>query len=148
MSLSLNQTLLTFWLCAANLDGSVDSGNFSVRGYLPLIRKGSTTHMHGLAVYVKEGLPFARDLSLESSADSYVCFRLALLHSVSYFFFLSRSPSSSLCTVFDSISSGIDEVLSINQSVNVFAFGDFNVHHRDWLTYSNGTDSSSELCYN
>ena len=34
--------------------------------------------MHGLAVYVKEGLPFARDLSLENSADSYLCFRLAL----------------------------------------------------------------------
>ena len=30
------------------------------------------THMHGLAVYVKEGLTFARDLSLENSADSYV----------------------------------------------------------------------------
>ena len=28
--------------------------------------------MHGLAVYVKEGLPFAQDLSLENSADSYV----------------------------------------------------------------------------
>ena len=28
--------------------------------------------MNGLAVYVKEGLPFARDLSLENSADSYV----------------------------------------------------------------------------
>ena len=28
--------------------------------------------MYGLAVYVKEGLPFARDLSLENSADSYV----------------------------------------------------------------------------
>ena len=40
------------------------------------------THMHGLAVYVKEGLPFARDLSLENSADSYLCFRLALLHCV------------------------------------------------------------------
>ena len=56
-------------------------------GYLPLIRKGSSTHMHGLAVYAKEGLPFARDLSLENSADSYLYFRLALLHSVSYFFF-------------------------------------------------------------
>ena len=32
--------------------------------------------MHGLAVYVKEGLPFARGLSLENSADSYLCFRL------------------------------------------------------------------------
>ena len=104
--------------------------------------------MHGLAVYVKEGLPFARDLSLENSADSYLCFRLALLHSVSYFFFLYRSPSSSLCTVFDSVSSNIDEVLSVNPSANVFVFGDFNVHHKDWLTYSGGTDRPGELCYN
>ena len=97
---------------------------------------------------MKEGLPFARDLSLENSADSYLCFRLVLHHSVSYFFFLYRSPSSSLCTVFDSISSNIDEVLSINPSANVFVFGDFNVHHKDWLTYSGGTDRPGELCYN
>ena len=32
-----------------------------------------------------------------------------------------------LCTVFDSISSNIDEVLLINPSANVFVFGDFNV---------------------
>ena len=127
-------------LCETNLDDSIGSGNFSVRGYLPLIRKDSGTHMHGLIVYVKEELPFARDLSLENSADSYLCFRLALLHSVSYFFFLYRSPSSALCTVFDSISSNIDEVPSINPSANVFVFGDFNVHHKDWLTYSSGTD--------
>ena len=127
-------------LCETNLDDSIHSGNFSVRGYFPLIRKDSSTHIHGLAVYVKEGLPFSRDLSLENSSDSYLCFRLALLHSVSYFFFLYRSPSSALCTVFDSVSSNIDEVLSIDPSANVFVFGDFNVHHKDWLTYSSGTD--------
>ena len=33
--------------------------------------KDSTTHMCGLAVYVKEGLPFAWDLFLENSVDSY-----------------------------------------------------------------------------
>ena len=104
--------------------------------------------MHGLAVYVKEGLPFARDLSLENSADSYLCFRLALLHSVSYFLFLYRSPSSSSCTVFHSTSSNIGEVLSINPSANVFVFGDFNVHHNGWLTYSDGSDRPGELCYN
>ena len=65
--------------------------------------------MHGLAVYVKEGLPFAWDLSLENSLDSFLCFRLALLQSVSYFSFLYQSPS--LRMVFDSISSSIDEVL-------------------------------------
>ena len=108
----------------------------------------SSTHMHGLAVYVKEGLPLARDLSLENSAGSYLCFRLALLHSVFYFFFLYQSPSSALCTVFDSISSKIDEVLSINPSANVFVFEDFNVHHKNWLTYSGRTDQPGELCYN
>ena len=119
-----------------------------MRDYLPLIRKDSSTHMHGLAVYVKEGLPFARDLSLENSADSYLCFRLALLLSVSYFFFLYRSPSSSLCTIFYFTSSNTDEVLSINPSANAFAFGDFNVHYKDWLTYSGGTDRPGEACYN
>ena len=79
-------------LCETILDDSIDSGNFSVRGYLLLIQKYSSTHIHGLPVYVKEGVSFAQDLSLENSADSYLCFRLALPHSVSYFFFLYRSP--------------------------------------------------------
>ena len=135
-------------LCETNLDDSTDSGHFSMRGYLPLIRKDFSTHMYGLAVFVKKGLPFAWDLFLENSADSYLCFRLALLYSVSYFFFLYQSPSPALCTVFDSISSGIDEVLSTNLSANVFVFGDFNVHHKDWLTYFGGTDRPGELCYN
>ena len=135
-------------LSETNLDDSIDCGNFSVRGYFPLIQKDSTTHMHGLAVYVKERVLFAQDLSLENSADSYLSFQLALLHSVSYFFFLYRSPSSSLCMVFDSISSKIDEVLSINPSANVFVFGGFNVHHKDWLTYCGGTNRPGELSYN
>ena len=53
-----------FALCETNFDDSIDSGNFSVRGCLPLIQKHSNTNMHGLAVYVKEGLSFAQDLSL------------------------------------------------------------------------------------
>ena len=77
--------------------------------------------MHGLAVYLKEGLPFAWDLSLESSADLCLCFRLALLHLVSYYFSLYRwSPSLALCKFFYSISSNIDQVLSINPSANVW----------------------------
>ena len=85
--------------------------------------------MHGLAVHVKEGLPFAQDLSLENSADSYLCFWQALLHSVSYIFFLYQSPSFLLCMVFDSILSIIDEVLWINPSADVFVLKD--VPHKD-----------------
>ena len=39
-------------LCETNLDDSIDSGNFRVRSYLPVIRKDPGTHMHGPAVYV------------------------------------------------------------------------------------------------
>ena len=92
---------------------------------------------------MKEGLSFAWDLSLENSVDSYL-FSTSFT-SVSYFFFLYESPSLSLCTVFDSFSSNIDEVLLINPSANQFVFGDMNVHHKDWLTYSGGTDRPGEL---
>ena len=51
--------------------------------------------MCGLAVCVKEGLTLARDLPLENSADSYLCFWLDLLVSLSYFFFLYQSSFSS-----------------------------------------------------
>ena len=63
-------------------------------------------------------------------------------------FFLYPSPSLSLCTVLDSVSSNTDEVLSINPSANVLVFADLNVHHKDWLTYSGETDWPGELCYN
>ena len=103
--------------------------------------------MHGLAVYVKEGLSFEKDLSLESSEDSYLCFWLALLHPVFYWLFLYRSRSLSSCTVFDSISSNIEEVLSINPSANMLVFGNFDVRQKNWLTFSGGTDRFGEPCY-
>ena len=73
-NLSLNQTILTFLMCETNLDDSIDFDNSCGRGYLPLIQKDSSSYMHGLTDYVKEGLPVAWDISLENSADSYLCF--------------------------------------------------------------------------
>ena len=32
--------------------------------------------------------------------------------------------------------SNTDEIFSINPSANVFVFGDFNIHNKDWVTYS------------
>ena len=59
-------------LCKTSLDHSINSGNFFVRDYFPLIRNDSFTYIHLLAVYVKEGLPFAQNLSPENSVDSYL----------------------------------------------------------------------------
>ena len=93
--------------------------------------------MHGLAVYVKEGLTFARDLSLENFEDSQVLMFLTVFTSLSV---LLLFPLSVTFFAFEhglfSISYNIDEVLwcSINPSANVFVFGDFHVYHKDWLT--------------
>ena len=51
----------TVAISETHVDDLIDSGNFSMTDYLPLIQKNSITHMHGIAVYVKEGLPFAQD---------------------------------------------------------------------------------------
>ena len=91
-------------LCETNLDDSIDFGKFSMRGYLPLIWKACYSYAWSCC-YVKGVLRFAQELSLENSLNSYLCFRLSLLHSMPYFFFLYRSPSSSLYMVFDTISS-------------------------------------------
>ena len=108
-------------------DDSIDSSNFSVRDYLPLIQKG--------LIFIK----LCRCLLMFSTG--FTSLSVLLL-------FPLLIPSLSLCTVFYSVSSNIDAVLSINPSANIFVFGDFNVHHKDWLTYSGGTDRSGELCYN
>ena len=43
--------------------------------------------MHGLAVYVKKGIPFARCcFSFENSEDSFLLFQIVLLHWEFYFF--------------------------------------------------------------
>ena len=76
MNLSMNQTPLMFLLCVRQTLMAQLIRAISVRGYFPLIRKHSVTHMH--AFYVKEGLPFGQDLSLDISVDSYLCFGLAL----------------------------------------------------------------------
>ena len=52
--------------------------------------------------------------------------RVLLLFPLSITFF-------NFVTVFYSISSNIDEVLSINRSANIFVSGDFNVHHKTGL---------------
>ena len=51
---SKSPDILHLW--EINLKDSIDSSNNSMRVYLLLIRKNSVTYIHGVAVYLKEGL--------------------------------------------------------------------------------------------
>ena len=75
-------------LCETNLDDSIHSDNLSVKGYLPLIQKDSSTHMHGLAVYVKEGFPFAWDRFLLMFLSGFTSLSVFLLFPLSITFFV------------------------------------------------------------
>ena len=70
-----------------------------------------------------------------------------LLQSVPYFFSLHQSFFT-LCTVFGAASSTTVMIVLINPSVNPYMFGNFNVCHKNGVTYSSGTDRLVELCYN
>ena len=75
-------------------------------------------------------------------------FRLSLLHSTTYLFFLYRLPSSSSCAVLDAISDSIDSAISQHPSAQVMVFGDFNVHHKEWLTHSRNIDIPGIVIHN
>ena len=80
-------------LCKTNLDDAIHSGNFSVRGYITLIRKDSVTHVHGLAVYVKTGLTYTGLLSRKHCgfffmfSTGFTSFSVLLLFPLSITFF-------------------------------------------------------------
>ena len=120
-----------------NLDDLIDSDNFSVRCYLSLICKDSIYYLYAWSLSLKEG----RRTSFCMGHRKLCRFSLFSISftSLSVSLFLFWSPSWWFCMVFDSISSNIDKILSINSSANVFVFGDCNIHHKDWLTYSGET---------
>ena len=62
---------------------------------------------------------------------------------MSCLFSLYQSPSS-LRMVFNIQSSKIDKVLLINTSTNIFVIGHFNIHHKDWLICSDGTENGGK----
>ena len=96
---SLSQTLLTFLLCVRETWMTQLIWQFLCER-LPSFNPDGFWYLYAWSCSLcYKGLPFAWDLSLENSADSYLCFRLALLHSVSYFFFLYQSPFQ-LCAQF------------------------------------------------
>ena len=81
-------------LCGTHLDDSIDSGNFFV--YLIWLFILSP-HLKGFChLYAWFGRLCE---AWASFCTGKIVFRLGLLHLVSYFFFLYRSFSSSLCTV-------------------------------------------------
>ena len=110
---------------------------FICGGYLPLIWKD----------YAEGGTSFCKELISRKLYGFLLVFDWLYFIQCLNFFSSIENLLHLYSTVFDAISSTTDEILSINPFANVFVFRDFTVHHKNWLTYSGGTDISGELCY-
>lgn len=101
-----------------------------------------------VCVFAKDTLPLGREITLEDVTHEYMCFRLALLHSTIYLYFLYRSPLSQNSAIFGAIFNSIDLALSRHPTAEIMVFGDFNVHHKEWLVHSHSTDTSGVSAFN
>lgn len=119
------------------LKPAIATNGFSVPSYLPFCWKFSSIH-HG--VYIQDNLLIPREFSLKSQSILLCAFifHYYILSVTSFSIFTPLSPQDS--SILDIISDSIEMTLSLLPCVNIFVFGDFNVHHDTWLKHSNVTD--------
>ena len=131
-------------LCERNLNESMVSSNFSVRRYFSLIGKDSITHIMAIKFM------WRKDILLHVASPWKILKILTYVFNWLYFIsvfllFFTDHCLRLYARFFMTVSSNIDKVLFIKPCATTFIFGDFNIHHKGWLTYSGGT---SEVLYN
>ena len=133
-----------FALSETRLDSSVPSSEFTPDGYI--LHRLDRAPSHGLALFAKKSLPLRRLTQAEDTRHEYLAFIAPLPRITLLMFFLYRSPSTD-CEMINVISDKLDYLLQQYPSAEVAVFGDFNVHHVDWLIHSRTTDVSGQAVY-
>ena len=119
-------------LCETNLDDSIESlSSFNLKRFYYSYAWSCSFCERRTSFWTRLSSRKLCGFLLMFSTD-FTSFSILLLFPLSITFIVMQ--------IFDSISSNTDEVLSINPSANVFVFEAFNVHLKDWLTYSHETD--------
>ena len=126
-------------LCETIMDDSIDFGNFSIRGS----ERFSYSYEWSCSLW-ERGASFYKEL-ISRKLPAFLFMFSTDFTSFSVLFFFPLSITFIFMSMFDTVLSNINEVISINISANGFVFGDFNVCHRDWITGSGGTDSPGNV---
>ena len=121
------------------LDPSILSEEVTPDGYV--LHRQDKAPCHGLAVFVKPNLPLVRLTDYEDPRHEFLAFVTHFDGSTLILFFIYRSPSVN-SEVFDVVSDKIDILMTKYPSAEIAVFGDFNVHHAEWLVHSRNTDTN------
>ena len=132
------------FLTETQVDGGSDSDRFSVDSYCLYPH---FTAKGGCCAYVRNDVINSRVQDLESSEFSTIWLKLSLHSTTKFFCSVYLSPNSTdYPKFFDYLNSKIEHILSSNPFAEVTILGDFNVHHRQWLS-SNSTDRPGKLAF-
>ena len=94
----------------------------------------------GITLYIRNSLSFLPLSNLSSPDHDFLWIRLTLNSSERiYLCCLYRSPSSD-DSIYEVLSSHIQEFYAKDPSCEVVVCGDFNAHHKTWLGFTNNSD--------
>lgn len=91
-------------------------------------------------------LPCDRDQKNEDSNFSCLCFCRLLVYSTTFIFTLYH-PQDDRTVMFNKITEIIDNTLTESPSARFPIFGDFTIHHKEWLIHSNKNDEEGRYCW-
>src|ERR1700755_643843 len=102
----------------------------------------------GCCAYVHNDVVCSRVFNLESSEFSTLWLKLSCNSTTKFICSVYLSPNSTdYPKFFDYLNSKIEHILSSSPFSEIIVLGDFNVHHRQWLSFSSH-DPAGELAFN
>src|SRR6201990_1813685 len=101
----------------------------------------------GCCTYVRKDVACSRVSNLESSEFSTLWLKLSCNSTTKFICSVYLSPNSTdYPKFFDYLNSKIEHILSSSPFSEIIILGDFNVHHRQWLS-SSSQDPAGELAF-
>jgi exonuclease III len=132
------------FLTETQMSELADSNPFSVDSYCLYTQFSSKG---GCCAYVRNDVTCSRVSNLESSEFSTLWLRLSCQSTTKFICAVYLSPNSTdYPKFFNYLNSKIEHILSLSPFSEIIILGDFNVHHRQWLS-SSSQDQAGELAF-
>lgn len=102
----------------------------AILDYSPLMLRHDHWNCHGFNAYMKDGFPCGRDPQNKDSDFPFMCFCVALVHSM-YFIFNVYHPQDDRIIMINKIAEKSDDILTEHPSVSIHNYGNFSIHCKE-----------------
>ena len=110
------------------------------------IRRGALPRARGMSVYVRSGFTASRHKEAECGCHEVMVVRVCSRYNNFYIYSCYRNPDLD-DSIFDCLKASMATVHERDRKSCFLFFGDFNVHHREWLQSRSATDRHGIAAY-